>query len=167
MRISKESAKSIAVKMTDKKSKDIDKLRKEISDFAYGIAKSTVKKDVLEFYEKHKGYFNITTTISVSGTGLNFQQLNFSPALPKSDSTCWYITKLVDDKTAKKVVDLCDQKDKAKKELNKLQSDIENALISLGTYARVQEQFKEAAPFLPVKEKAELVVNLNDIRKRI
>lgn len=167
MRISKEAARQISIKMTEKKQKELDILKKEISDVGYQLAKSTIKKDVLEFYEKHKGYFNVADTLQVSGTGLNFEQIYFSPSLPKSDSSQRYIAKLVDNETAKKIITLLHKKRDLKKQLDCLRNDIEIALISLGTHAKIQSEFKEAAPFIVVKESVALAVNISDIKKRL
>lgn len=48
-----------------------------------------------------------------------------------------------------------------------LQSEIKGTLLALNSYTRIRTEFKEAAQYLPVKEKMELTVTINDIRKKL
>lgn len=165
MRITKSDAESVAIKMTEKKQKEIDKVDKELSEYGYQLAKSLVKKDVMDFFAKHPEYTLSAEKISVTGVGMSWETIYFvGKRIPMvNPGTC----KSVTNEQAKHIVSLMNKKNDLKKEKAKLFKDIEVALLSLGTYNKVKEQFKEAAPFLPFKQKSEIVVNLNDIRKRI
>lgn len=165
MKITKTDAQSVALKMTEKKQKEIEVIKKELSDYAYQIAKSFVRKDIMDFYEKHPNYFKTIERIQVSGKNVNCEVISFDKKVPSTET--YQQTRLVTDVQGLKISQLLNNKKILKEERDKLYVDIENALVSLGSYTRINEQFKEAVPFLPFKQKSEIVINLNDIRKRI
>lgn len=168
MRISQDTANKMAWKMTENKLQEIEKLEKEIETFGYEVAKNSIKKEVYDFYLKHKNYFNKGTFIGVEGTGLTYTRLYFKPELPCVENG--YNSAIhVDNKTANKINELFNKKALLKKERDKLILDIKNAILSLRTYAKVEAEFKEAAKHFPVRNKitTDLVINLSDIRKRL
>lgn len=165
MRVTKEAAKHVAGRLTEIKLSEEKKARKELSELAYSIAQDCVPKDVQEFYQKHKSFFHTTTRLQVSGTGLNYEELSFSPELPSRNE--WRFSKLVTNKQAEQIVKLLNLKKKKEKERKELFVEIENAVLALGTYAKVEVEFKEAFAFLPKKLNQQLVVNINSIREKL
>lgn len=165
MKVSKELAGLVANKMTDKKRKEIEVIEKQISEIGYDLAKSTVPKKVLEFYNDNHGYFYKCSQIQVSGNGMNYQVINFSPSVPTKNE--WRINKSVDEKTGKKLSSLFSEKEAKQKELKELKNEIESAILSLGTHARVEEKFNEAYKLFPVKKHTEVIVNIDSIRKKL
>ena len=166
MRITKADAESVASKMTEKKEKEIQNLSKKLSELAYKEAVIQIPVPVMKMFKEKTEWFTGTTEANISGPGLQNLYVKLKASVPqKNDNYRFHMT--VDAKTANEFNKLVNDINDLRKELNKLHSDIQNALLSLGTYAKVQDQFKEAAPFLPFKQKSEIVVNLNDIRKRI
>jgi hypothetical protein len=166
MRITKDAADSIAVKLTEKKQKAIDKIKEEIKTIGFNAYKKTIPKKVLELFETHPNWINSCQRANFTGKGINHDQIYFNSRLPKADE---YSTPTIiaDDSVCEKLSRLFNQEKTLKKELEKLQLEIKNALISLGTYAKITSEFKEAVPFLPFKEKNELVVNITEIRKQL
>lgn len=165
MRITKSDAASIALKLTEKKTAQLKKLKTEISQLGYDVLKGQTNKSVFEFYERFPNYFKKIDCINITGKGLNHQRINLPKSLPCTET--YNKTVLVDDKNAAKLSALFNQEETIEKEINKLKTDIEVALLSLVTYAKITSEFKEAVPFLPFKEKNALVVNIADIRKKL
>lgn len=163
MKITKTDAASVAEKMTDKQQKAIEKLQKELSEYAKQIALSHIKKEVMDAFKKFPQYFNTSSSINLTGNGLNYEYIGWEELLPYTGNRA----KLPTVAQANTVISLLNRISDLKKTKIKLYSDIENALLSLGTYAKIQAEFKEVAPFLPFKQKSEIVVNLTDIRKRL
>lgn len=165
MKISKQDALIAALKMTENKRTEINKLENEIKSFAYNAAFASIKKEVINFYLTHKNYFKTTTSVSLSGIGLSSIWIFYETPLPSTDACSISVILSVSD--AKKITHLINKKEDLTKRLKSLQKDIEIAIISLGTTAKIESEFKEAIAFLPVKIKAELTVNIKDIKARL
>lgn len=161
MRITKSAANSVAIKLTEKKTIQLKKIKSEISDIGYAVLKGQIPKKILDLYGTNSGYFKTISSVHVTGKGLNNQPINFSKNLPSTDT--YRKTILVDDKNALELSTRFNQIEKLGNEIEKLQLEIEAALLSLCTYAKITSEFKEAIPFLPFKEKNELVVNIKEI----
>ncbi len=162
--ISKDLARQIAKKLTQKKYDALTKTKKELSDYAYEIAKSTIKKDVFDFYLKNKMYFKTSTSITFVGPGLNHENVHINE-IPSNGS--WNVTKLASDKEAKSIVEFLNSIKTQKKQINELFLEIESALLGLKTYARITENFKEASKYLPIKENKEISINVSQIIKKL
>lgn len=165
MRITKDAAKSVAKKLTEKKRIQLEKIKSEISETGYKVLKGQTPPAILGLYAKHPAYFKKINNINVTGKGLNHQQIYLSKNLPCTET--YSKTVLVDDENAAILSDLFNKKEALHTEIEKLEQEIEQALLSLVTYAKISQEFKEAVPFLPFKEKNELVVNIQDIRKKL
>lgn len=164
MRITKDAAKSIAIKLTEKKTKELNRIRTEISDITYNVALKQVPKDILDLHAKKPNYFKTFYRVYLTGKGLNHECIDIKN-VPGTDG--YSKTILVDDKNASALATLINNRDTLISEIEKLKIEIEAALIGLGTYAKITSEFKEAVPFLPFKEKNELVINIKDIRKKL
>lgn len=165
MIISKQIATEIAKKLTQKKYDALEKIKKEISEKAYEIAKADVKKDIFEMYEKNKSFFKTSSAISFIGTGLNYESVTLPTPIPSTGG--WNVRKQLNDKQASVFVSLFSKRDSLKKELRELFLEIENALLSLKSYLKITAQFPEAAKYLPIKENKELMINISAIVKKL
>jgi len=165
MRITKEIAKSVAFRMTEKKRKELDLLNKNLSELAYELALSKINKSVIESFNKHKKYFKTFSSFKVIGNGFNYEYFSFNNKLPCED--IYSVTYEFDVKNSKKLLDLLNEKNKLSEDLIKLRNDIEIALIGLKTYNKIESEFKEAFVFLPIKVSTELTVNIDKIREKL
>lgn len=164
-RITKEIAKKVALKLTENKRDEINALEKKLSDFCHNLAKAEIPKDILTCYNKNKQYFNTASQIRFVGNGTNHETVSFSPELPNLDS--WYITVTPSKEVAKEFIQMFNDVKIKKREKSQLQDEIENALILLGTYKKVETEFKEAFELLPTRVNNQLIVNVSEIRKKL
>lgn len=166
MKISKSSAEEIAKKLTEGKRKEITETKNEIKDFVYGIALGSIPSDVLTLFNKNPDWFHKNKTIVVSGIGLRDVECVVDKYLPNSNgSWCSRVEAKVGQAT--KLSRLVNIKETQEKQCNELYHEIYSALLSLGTTTRIAEKFPEAARYLPVKDTKELVVNIDNIRKKL
>lgn len=168
MKISRANARVIALKLTNKKATEIERMEKELSSFAKEIAKDQIPKEVLELHAKYPGYFHTCNKLVTYGTGLNGDNFMFEGALPMDyNKQSWCIVATVNDKKAAKLDKSDTELKKAQRDLDKLRDDIENALVTLGSYKRIVAEFPDAEQFLPKRDTQDLTVNIPSILKRI
>lgn len=165
-RITKQDANIIAKKLAEKKKKVADDLQNEYCLFVTNAYLKTVPKEVLVLFKEQGHYFKKTSTISFSGHGFRWESISVPnrELIPTTDGAA---TLLLNEKLAGQIMKLKGKCDKASKEYNELVREIENALLALVTYARIEKDFPEAAPLLPKKQTMALAINFTDIRKKI
>lgn len=160
--ITKAIANEVAIKLTEKKQKEIKKLNSELNAIFYDMVVSKIPKEVLDAYKNHKEYFNRRSDMQMIGQGWNWRYISFGCELPYNKTVFEPNSKQSD--ILVKLKNTIEEKTDAR---NKLISEIEVALFSLRTYKRVEESFPEATPFLPEKITNVLAVNISDIRQKI
>ena len=161
-RITKEIASEIAVKMTEKRVKEIASLRKVLQTTIYKYALSKIPKAVLLCSKKHPDYFDKNTYVQFCGNGFNYESFSFAPALPINN------TRLIpDDKTAKDVLNQNKVIHAKDNELRSLRKEIEVSLYNLRTYKNVEKEFPEAFKLLPKNVCTSLVINIESIREKL
>ena len=165
-RITKQDANNIAKKLAEKKKQVADNLLLEYSQFVTDAYLKTVPKEVLAVYEKHGSYIKRTSAISFSGHGFRWEHVSVpnKQLVPASDGNA---NLDLNATLATQISKLKNKYDKAAKEYKDLVAEIENALISLVTYARIEKELPEAAAYLPNKQTMALAINFSDIRKKI
>jgi hypothetical protein len=158
-RISKGTASEIAYKLTEKLAIEIKELEQQKQGIVKEQYQKTIESDLMVCFNKYKnyfkeqtiyvvlagksfGYFNVEAPVCVTGFSIN--QGEISDRLFSIDNT---------------IKDL-----KANK--NKLMSDIESALLNLVSYKKIEENFPEAAKFLP-EIKQLPVIQLDKIREQL
>jgi len=62
---------------------------------------------------------------------------------------------------------LWNQKNDKLEEIENLRTDLENAILTLRTYARIKEQLPEAYELLPDKTSTAISINLESIKTRL
>ena len=164
-RITKEIANYVANKLTDKKKVEIEKLEKTFKENAYNAYLKKIPKDIIELSKKYKNYFKWIDQYKISGHGWNYEYIYMSASLPSCDGN--YATIQLDEKTSQSLLkEWQNIKDlKRKKEL--LHDEIFTALIRLGTFKKVETEFKEAYIHLPKTVSQALVVNIDKIREKL
>jgi vacuolar-type H+-ATPase subunit I/STV1 len=165
MRITKTDAQSIAIKLTEKKQNEVIKTQEDLAKLGYEIAKKRVPKDVMDLFAKRKEYIESTSIVTLVGVGLSYERIDLKTSIPTSNG--WSNVIQVTEEEARKVTKMTNALDKMEKEAESLRAEVESALLSLKTHAKITEQFSEAVPFLPFKQKSEIVVCIKDIRKKL
>jgi hypothetical protein len=164
-RITKEIAKCVANKLTEKRKIAVDKKYKEFQVDSYEAYKKKIPKDVLEFYATHKTWVKEVNQYQLIGHGWNHEYVYMSDMLPSKDGN--YIHVSLDEKTSKALLLKSDYVKDERQKIEVLKDEIENALVRLGTYKRVKEQFSEAYLLLSAHSSQALVVNVDKIREKL
>lgn len=149
MKISQDTARQMAIDMTQPMADNIDKQEAALSAYITQIALSTIPKHVREFAEKNKKYMCETSYVWVKGEGMKRSiTITFTNSLPYP-SGALQLNKARAAKV-KRMLDVIASLNAAR---NKKKDEIRYALGKLGTYAAIRKEFPEAAPFLPEKQK--------------
>lgn len=164
-RITKTIASEIALKLTQAKRIELEKLNLELTNFYYEFAKKQVPTDIFNFYTKNRRYFKTTNKIRFIGNGFNYETVYFNPCLPNADD---YYMSIEPSKEIADEILLKQKTIKTKKVfLENLETEIENTLLSISSYKRCENEFPEAFKLLPTKTNNQLIVNVSDIRKKL
>jgi len=151
-RISKTLAEEIAVKMCSSKKTALDALKKTLARKAADRYISYLSKEVQEAFSnpKVKPYMRVNS-LTTYGLGIlrNNSLQDYDLQVPINGSVIGWGPELIltekDQDLADEIVDYIKQRDS----LKKIQNEIEQTLIVLGTFARVKAEFPEAATYLP------------------
>lgn len=162
MRITREIATQVAKKLTEKKLKEVSELQNDLLKSFTEIVKKTIPAEVIEFHKKHKGYVNERISVQLHGNGWEWQTLSFSEPLPLKERA--FVPK---PKDSDLLLNKHNAYEEARRSLLSLVEELENVLYNLRTYSKVNLEFPEATPFLPSAKEAGLMVNINDVRKKL
>lgn len=164
-RISKELAHQIAIKLTEKSRVAYELLYKEYQLLVSDIYEEQTPKEVKECFKKHSDWFYTRNYLQLTGYGFNWEGVNLPRAIICNANTSAEL-KLTKDSAA--AISASKNKyDKAKEEHKNLLEETEIALVSLGTHARIKENFPLAAPMLPPPMSNALICNFNSLTKRL
>lgn len=164
--LSKDLAKQIAKKLTQKSKDNVDFLLREYQQGVADAYEVSLPNDVLVFYKKYSKYTNSVLSIRMYGNGFNHEVVNIFKSLPNDDNS-YYATFEPNAKVAEKLVKAKQKYEKAKKEYNILLEESEQALLTLKTYNNIRKELPEAAPYLPPPLSNALVVNFDSLKKRL
>lgn len=165
MRISKQNSEIIAKQLMQKKKEKVNALLLEYQQGATDEYIKQTPKEVLEMSVKHPEYFALTNYVAVSGHGFRWEQIKtVKPVIKKGFNEP---TLILNDKISDKLTKLKRKHQSAKDQYDQLLSEIETALLNLRTYANIEKNIPEAAPFLPKGETMALAINFDDIRSKI
>ena len=164
-RITKVVARHIARELTQAKRDAIAKDEETLKEIMTGRYLATVPKLVLDGFKKYPKYFKTDNGLTVIGAGFNHDYISIHAS---PDKVSGRIALSLFSGPGNEAI--FDQYTKVKDDITKLQDlrrDIENSLISLGTYAKIREQFPEAAPYLVDPVSTAVSINLDKIRKQL
>lgn len=164
MRITKDIANDIAVKLLLNKGQEISDLKSNLSKKVFDLYNKSIPKEVLEFSKKHPEYFLFTDDVTIYGPGLNGQWVKSERVFKKNKNTSLMLNEK-DAVFCKKCLDDISDKVSA---YHSLKNEIETALYNLRTYAKVAESFPEAIQFLTkTATSTALIVNIDSIRQKL
>tara|TARA_R110000772_G_C13170340_1_gene426984 strand:- start:50 stop:562 length:513 start_codon:yes stop_codon:yes gene_type:complete len=166
-RITKQIAEDVTKALLSKRREELKKVKDEYKGIIEHHILSLLPKKVLEVFSDPttKNFLNTSCNFYISGQGISrtYESIsqylpyvggNASVELPKGAST--------------KVEKLMDKAKKMEDNIYSLKNEINASLLALGTFKRVQEQFPEAAEFLPkTSMPTSLVVNISKLRTKI
>lgn len=164
-RITKDIANYVANRLTEKKSEEISKLQKSFEEISFKAYEKKIPKEVMDCFAKHKKYFDTTTQLRMVGNGWNYEYVSIGEELPTNSGS--YPNPSFDEKTNQLLLTQHQKISDLKSKLKPLKEEIITALIRLGTFKKVEIEFKEAYPFLPKTVSQSLVVNVDKIREKL
>lgn len=164
--ISKELAKKIATKLTEKSKNHLNSLRTDYTELVTIAYEATVPKNIMDLFIKDKTYFDDTSSISFNGHGFNYEQVTSTRRVP-SNYSGYHCNLELTPKVAEKLIKAKQRWEKAAKSYKTLFDETEQALLSLKTYNNIRKELPEAAPYLPPPLSNALVVNFTSLKSRL
>jgi len=166
MRITKDIAQDVAIKLLAKKYASIKQFKLQLAEKIKPAYDKTIPEDVLKTASKYPDYFDINNYVRLNGNGWNYVNINMEGLKVVSKRS---ISPLFEPqgKFADVIKKLHNELADKESEVKQLKTEIENTLYSLRTYAKISEIFPEAVPFLPKHENTQLVVNVQGLRDRL
>lgn len=160
--ITKTIAKAVATKLVEKQSQKVQDLKIELGNYFTNEYQNTLPRVVLEGFKNHPNFFNTCKSFSMTGHGFNWETITANKSLP-----CTSSSKTFDETVLRELRKKYDAVKDAKKLVETLIFEIETALLNLKTYSKINANFPEATPFLPIKTDTALMVNVDNIRNKL
>ncbi len=168
MRISKDTAWHIAIKLCEKFKTEYEQFEKEYEQLVIAEYKKQVPKEVYDMQKKHPDYFETVSGVRLLTHGFNHETVcTEDKDFVISNNGGNYANIKLDKKLSSTLMTAKRKFDSAKEKHKKLLNECKQALINLGTVARIKDKFPEAIPFLPVGSSMALVLNYDSLRKKI
>lgn len=167
MRISKELARQISFRLTDKGRAKVDKLKKEWQNAVTQAYIQQIPDKIIKTKAIYPEWFAITESISLEGHGFGWTNVNATERVIKDKNGNAYLK--LDAKLATDLKKLQTAWHDAKETNEKLQVETENTILALGTYKQITERFPDAAQYLPnVGPKSmALIPNLDGLKEKL
>lgn len=164
-KISKELAKQVAVKLTEKSRLAAEVLNKEYREIATAMYEDQTPKEVKECFKKNSEWFYTRNYLTFDGHGFRWENVTtIRPIICNSGSNA---TLALNVKTSQLLSAAKKKWEKAVDDHQQLQRETETALLNLGTHAMIKENFPLAAPMLPPPMSNALVCNFDSLTKRL
>ena len=167
MNITKSIAENVAIAMTKQKQDEITKVGREMADIVQDYVVKCLPKEVKSFYKSHPKWVNKSSFFVVRGVGIGYYINQETDELPIQNHDKIVV---LPDSEAVKYMALFNRKKDLKDEVSALVADIKNALLTMRTYKRIEEQWPEAFALIPkdeAKKPTGVAINLSDIKKRL
>lgn len=162
-RLTKQEANVLSHTLIAPKLERVKKLEKIFQIHVMGLYKLQIPEEVKQTFEKYPEYFTVDDHIRLDSHGFSSEWVDLpnenDRVLERDGSTELKLTReLAKELYATKMAWV-----KENDKVEKLRKEIEQALVNLGTYNRIVEQFPEAAPLLP-KKYSPPAVNYNRLK---
>jgi hypothetical protein len=159
MRISKEKAKEVAIKLANDAFKaKKERIKKESEELGDKLMKKYIPSELLEMCEKYSEYFTKCTVLYIKDKESNssYDNANIDTTINNPTlSGCWHSIP-VSTEDYKEVKKKNTEYSNCMRLCNKYENDITNALIALGTTKRIKEKFPEAMKYISEEGTANL-----------
>lgn len=147
--------------ITDKIDENDCKISKIIQDYVL----KDCPKEVINLWKQKSKWINVETNISFNFLGQHswcyFPKKEYTP-IKKSNI-------VIEDRViAEQIQVIVNSNIDLKKKSKELSKELEITILKLGTFARIREQFPEAAELLPDENKrTEIALNIQDVRNKL
>lgn len=164
MIISKTTANQIAEKMLSKRTESLKVLRSNFSKVVAEIYAKGIPDSVKKTFIEHKEYFRSTSSVQLVNNGFNYDWVNFSGSYPCMSHNC---TLCVEKEDSKLLLQLYHEIISEKDSIDVLKKEIEVALLTLKTDAKIKLSFPEAFLYLPEKNSTAVSIDLSSLRNKL
>nr|DAJ08476.1 MAG TPA: Nucleotide modification associated domain 5 [Caudoviricetes sp.] len=163
MRITKTIAENVAEELTKKLDEKIKEHKKDLEKVAGNIYVKSLPKGLMEAYDKFPKYFNTRCSIQLVGNGANYETIWLDKEYPSVEYRY-----TASEKDTKSILGRYDTIKKLEKEKKDLETNIQEALLALKTYKRVEQEFPEAVQYLPESSSCiAIAIPMKDLRGKI
>lgn len=162
-RITKEAAHNAAEAITKSLKEAIAQKKVEMGEVLYDLVKAHIPAVVLGLQETKSKYIDTYQSLSLMGNGFSYYSVKMKDPLPMEGHSSYYY---INVKDAAKMTKLRNELETMEEKYERTQTEIETAILALGTYKRVEESYPEAVAYLPLANtNTGVALNLQPIRK--
>lgn len=170
-KVSKADAKTISYKICEGLNKKITKLKEERSAVVTKMYVEGIPVDVMKLWKKHSEYIQATNNIQINGNGYSNWSVNLIGKHPHCSSSQYHIKWEPTREQAAIIHDLDIKIDELHNKYKTALIEIENTLLALGTWKRVEAELPSAKDYIPksvngVKTMA-LMINVAPVNEKI
>ena len=164
--ISKDLARQIATKLTEKSRIAKDELHKEYRQLVTDLYKEQVPDDVSKCFKNNPDWFYTQSSIRLDGHGFDWEYVATMGGNVIANGGSNAFLKLT-SKTADKITNSKRKWEKAKDSYELLKDETVQALLALKTFANIRKELPEASPMLPPPMSNALVCNFDSLKKKL
>ncbi len=164
MILTKEAARKIAYLLCAKHEAKQKAALKYFEDFVTTEYEKEIPVEIKKLFKKHSKWFNCLSYIQLNGHGFNYQSVSMTKHVPCIANKRYLELSTETAAQAKKLFNTWQDLHKSYKDLL---LEVENALLTLKTFARITERFPEAKQYLPKAESRELIINFDNVRAKL
>jgi DNA-binding MarR family transcriptional regulator len=167
MRISKDMARQISFRLTDKGRAKVENLKKEWQKAVTLAYIQQTPEKIIKTKAQYPEWFQMTDSITLDGHGFSWTNVAATERVIKDSKGNSFLK--LNAKLSGDLKVLQTAWHNAKQSNEKLQQETENAILALGTYKQIIEKFPDAAQYLPnVGPKSmALIPNLDGLKAKL
>lgn len=164
MRITKSLTDQIVEKLVNPISEKIKENDAIISKLVHEYVLRDCPEEVIQLWKQKSKWIN--TSNSISFVYLGQHSWCYFPNYEESPVKSSRIV-IEDREVAEKIHDIVNDNILLNKKRKELSKELEVTILKLSTFSRIKEQFPEAAELLPIEEKTEIALNIEDVRNKL
>lgn len=165
MRMSQELARQISYRMTEKKTKEVEKLYLDLRKYVTDEYNAITPKAVKMMFKKHPEWLYTTNTVKLEGCGFRYEYVTTITKVIANKQSDAFMP--VNKEVYGEALKLLNKHAEAKKAVESLQAEIRTALNGLKTFTQIQKHLPEAVKYLPKSTSMKLMVNFDTLREKI
>lgn len=163
MRITKDLTYQIVEKLVSPITEKIKENDGKISKIVQDYVLKDCPKEIIQLWNNHSGWVHTSSYVSFSYLGQT-SSCSFKTDVPIKTKHI-----IVSDReVAEQIQATVNDNIALKKKSKELSKELEITILKLSTFARIKEQFPEAAELLPdEKKQTEIALNIQDVRNKL
>lgn len=167
-KISQDSAHRAAVEVSKKIDKKRIEILKELQKEVTEIYKASIPAEIMKLWAKYPDWMDDAVEVRLEGYGFNSYGVTMTARFPTNQSN-YYNRKInLTKEQGTKLWKMDVKMQELEKKYNDTVKEIEAAILSLGTDARVKEQLPEVYPYLPGRPvNTQVAVQLQPVREKV